>query len=184
VHRLDKNTSGVIIAAKNAKTLYGLSKQIKDKAATKIYWAICWGWPKSDQGRLINFIGRDPKDRKKMAEVGPKKGREAISDYKVLRHLTDDNENYYSLIEFNIKTGRTHQIRVQSKLMGNPILGDEVYGNKISQELSRKLNIKRQLLHARYLSITIPSESKQRTFEASLPDDFKSICEKLKEISD
>ncbi len=182
VHRLDKDTSGVIISAKNSKTLHSLSKQIKDRAVDKTYLAICFGWPENEKGVLSNYLGRHPKNRKMVAEIGPEKGKEAISHYTVVKYLATKNQDKLSLIEFNIKTGRTHQIRVQSALMGHPVMGDSAYGNKISNILSTKLKIVRQLLHSNTLSITIPGEKTQRKFEADLPKDFLNVLNDLKEV--
>lgn len=179
IHRLDKDTTGVMVIAKNAKALHSLSKQIKDRAVTKIYYALCFGWPKDPEGKLINYLGRHPKNRKMVAEVGAEKGREAISFYKVIEFLEDNKKNKISLIEFDIKTGRTHQIRVQSTLMGNPVIGDSIYGSKSSQKISASLKASRQMLHAKSIFITIPREKSQRKFEADFPKDFKKVLSEL-----
>lgn len=179
VHRLDKDTSGVIIVAKNERTMRSLSKQIQHHDAKKTYYAICYGWPKNESGHLISYLGRHPKYRKKIADIGKEHGKEAISDFKLIK-LFDTPLGKYSLIEFDIKTGRTHQIRVQVSNMGNPVLGDDFYGNKLSDILSSKLNIKRQLLHARKLEIAFPGDTKLTTFEAPLPEDFESILSRFK----
>lgn len=178
VHRLDKDTSGVIIVAKNNRAMHSLSLQIQHHDAQKTYYAICYGWPKDEKGHLVSYLGRHPKNRKKIADIGQKNGREAVSDYKLVK-LFDTPVGKFSLIEFNIKTGRTHQIRVQASNMGNPVLGDDFYGNKLSDTLSYKLNIKRQLLHARELKIALPGNTKLTTFEAPLPDDFESVLKKF-----
>ncbi len=181
VHRLDKDTSGVLIVAKNKRAMHSLSKQIQNRTVKKIYLALCCGWPKNSEGRLINHLGRHPKNRKMMADIGKEKGREAISDYKVLRYLEDSIGNKISLIEFNIRTGRTHQIRVQAKLIGTPVIGDGVYGNKHCLILSKKLNAARQILHAKTLAITLPGNNKPSIFEAPLPEDFSLVLKSLKE---
>ncbi len=177
VHRLDKDTSGLIVIARNKKAMHSLSRQIQNRSVEKIYWAICYGAPKKDRGEIVSFLGRHFKNRKKMADIGEEKGKKAVSYYKVLRYFNSDNKSF-SLIEFNIKTGRTHQIRVQASNLGNPILGDETYGSKQSIKLSRDLRISRQLLHAKRLSLTLPGDNKKRTFTSSLPQDFNSILEK------
>lgn len=179
VHRLDKDTSGVMIVAKNTETMRFLSKQIQNHTTKKIYWALCFGWPKNETGELINYLGRSPKDRRMITDVGKDRGRKAISYYKVLKYLKDKKGNKSSLIEFNIKTGRTHQIRVQSAKMNNPILGDLVYGNKISIKISKEMKIERQMLHAKTLSITLPNNTKHSVFDAPVPDDFESVLNKL-----
>lgn len=183
VHRLDKDTSGVMIVAKNSRAMHSLSKQIQNRTITKIYLALCSGWPKNPEGRLINYLGRHSKNRKIVADIGKDRGKEAISDYKVLQFFEDKNKNKISLIEFNIKTGRTHQIRVQAKKMGNPVLGDLVYGDKQSINLSKKLSIKRQMLHAKTLIITLPGDSKQKTFEAPVPEDLNLVLKNIKTLS-
>lgn len=182
VHRLDKDTSGVMIVAKNKRAMHSLARQIQNRTIKKIYWALCCGWPKNDEGILVNYLGRHPKNRKMIADIGNEKGREAISDYKVLRYFEDQAGNKMSLLEFDIKTGRTHQIRVQAKQIGTPIIGDAVYGNKHCISLSKKLNAKRQLLHAKTLAITLLGSNKPSIFEAPLPEDFKLVLEKLKDM--
>ena len=174
VHRLDKDTSGVIIVAKNARSMHSLSRQIQNHHAKKTYYAICYGWPKNESGQIVSHLGRHPKNRKKIANIGQNKGKEAISNYKLIKHFESSQGNY-SLIEFDIKTGRTHQIRVQAADMGNPVLGDDYYGNKLSETLSNKLEIKRQLLHAKTLVIKLPGNNKETSFEAPLPEDFNEI---------
>jgi 23S rRNA pseudouridine1911/1915/1917 synthase len=174
VHRLDKDTSGVIIVAKNAKSLHSLSRQIQNHSAKKTYNAICFGWPKKNCGALVNYLGRHPKNRKKIAEIGKIKGKEAISNYSLIKNF-ESPLGKFSLIEFVIETGRTHQIRVQAANMGNPVLGDDFYGNKSSEMLSHKMNIKRQLLHAKTLEIKLPGDNKAIIFEAPLPEDFQKV---------
>jgi len=182
VHRLDKDTSGIMIVAKNSRAMHSLSRQIQNRTIKKIYWALCCGWPKNSKGRLINYLGRHPKNRKMIADIGKDKGKEAISDYEVLQYLEDKAGNRVSLIEFDIKTGRTHQIRVQANIIGTPVLGDSVYGDKHCINLSKKLNVERQMLHAKILEITLPGDQKKSVFKAPLPEDFNSRLENLKVI--
>lgn len=189
VHRLDKDTSGVMVVAKNEKAMHSLSRQIQSASASasldgnrtvkKTYLAICYGWPKNISGHLKNYLGRHPKNRKKIADIGEEKGKEALSDYKVIKYLKDNAGNKISLIEFLLQTGRTHQIRVQSKYMGHPVMGDQFYGSKESMKLSSKLGIKRQLLHARSLEITLPEKNKTSKFLADVPLDFLSLLDKF-----
>jgi len=181
VHRLDKDTSGILIVAKNAKTMTLLAKQIKDRFAKKEYLAFCLGWPKNESGKLVNYIGRNPKDRKVMAEVGQERGREAISNYIVLKYFQSGSTKI-SLIQFVIETGRTHQIRLQSKIAGFPVLGDKIYSTKENTAFSAKLNIKRQMLHAHKLKIQITGNKTQTEFIAPVPQDFIELQEKLQEI--
>jgi 23S rRNA pseudouridine1911/1915/1917 synthase len=178
VHRLDKDTSGVMIVAKNDQTMHFLSEQIKDRKVKKSYLALCYGWPKDDHGQIINFLGRHPIDRKIVADIGEEKGRIAISNYQVEKYFTKD-KNKVSLIRFDIETGRTHQIRTQANISGFPVLGDEIYNRRESVHLSKELGIKRQLLHAHKLVITLPNKEDTSEFIAPIPDDFKIIIDKL-----
>ena len=179
IHRLDKDTSGIIVVAKNKKALTSISKQIKNRKVKKIYLALCYGWPEENKGTLRNHIGRSTKNRKLMAEVGAEKGRETISKYKVTKYLSDNQNHKFSLIEFNIKTGRTHQIRIQSKIAGFPVLGDSFYGGRESQKVAETKSITRQLLHAKSIDFYLPGETKPSHFEAPLPEDFQKVLESL-----
>ena len=179
VHRLDKDTSGVMVIAKTARALHSLSRQIINRNVKKVYWAIVYGWPRTKDGRLVNYLGRHLKNRKKMADIGLEKGKEAISEYKVLNSFITKKGEKFSLVEYDIKTGRTHQIRVQSAIAGFPIMGDITYGSRESILSSGKMKIARQLLHAKQISFTLPGENKQKVFEAPLPDDFNQILKTL-----
>jgi len=179
VHRLDKDTSGLLIVAKNPRSMHSLSAQIQKRTVKKIYLAFCAGWLKDENGILTNYLGRDPNDRRKIADVGQEKGREAISYYKVLDYLNDKYGNKISLVEFEIKTGRTHQIRIQSKLLGHPVLGDQFYNTKESEKIARENKISRQLLHAHKLTVYLLDKKDPDTFEAVMPDDFKTLLQNL-----
>ena len=179
VHRLDKDTSGVMIVAKNSRAMHSLARQIQNRTVTKIYWGLCVGWPKNETGTLINYLGRSSQNRKEFTEVGEAKGRKAISEYKVIDCFLTPAKEKISLVEFDIKTGRTHQIRTQSKIAGFPIIGDLTYFNKLSQEIGNRLKAQRQMLHAKLLSITLPGDNKASFFEAPLPDDFQSVLNQL-----
>jgi len=179
VHRLDKDTSGVLIVAKNTKAMISLANQIRDKKAKKIYLALCAGWPKEVSGKLINYLGRNKKDRKTYTEVGQEQGREAVSNFQVLQNYLTLKKERVSLVEFQIETGRTHQIRVQSMLAGFPIIGDQSYHTKESQIISEHLKAKRQILHAKSLTITLPNENSPQTFTAPPPSDFQKILDNL-----
>lgn len=178
VHRLDKDTSGVMIVAKNARAMHSLARQIQNRDVVKKYLAICYGWPKKEKGTLTNFLGRHAKNRKMIAEVGENKGKIAVSDYKLIKNFEIDRAKI-SLLEFDIKTGRTHQIRVQAKTIGCPVLGDQVYGSKDSIKLSKRLNANRQMLHAKELIITLPGDTKISKFEAPITPDFERVLEKI-----
>lgn len=161
VHRLDKDTSGLIIVAKNDKAHTKLTEMFKNKEVKKTYLAIVKGKVSKETGRIETNIGRDEKDRKKMSvSRDEKKGKLAITTYKVI----DSNERY-SLLDVNIETGRTHQIRVHMKHIGYPILGDIVYGRPDNK-------IMRQMLHAYKLEFKHPITSEEMVLEAQLPKDF------------
>ena len=160
VHRLDKDTSGIIVVAKNDAAHENLAKMFKEKNLEKTYMCIAKGIFKDKEGRLETFIGRDPKDRKKMAVV-EENGKLAISNYKVL----DESKNH-SLVEVKIETGRTHQIRVHMKYLNHPIMGDTTYGNGSD-------GAKRQILHAYKLKFIHPGTGEEMTVVAPLPEDFK-----------
>lgn len=182
VHRLDKDTSGIIIFAKNARSMFALSKEIHDRRVKKVYWAICIGWPKHDTDELIGYLGRSPKNRRLMAEVGEERGKKAVLSYKVVNYFEDNFKNKLSLIEFDLKTGRTHQIRVQASGIGCPVLGDREYGNKNNIELANKLGAERQMLHAKEISIALPGDEARSVFMAPIPEDMSRLLNCLTEI--
>lgn len=160
VHRLDKDTSGVIVVAKNDEAHTNLSEMFKEKTLEKTYVCIAKGIFKEKSGRIETLIGRDPRDRKKMAVV-TENGKIAISNYEVL----DESKNY-SLVKVRIETGRTHQIRVHMKSLNHPILGDSTYGNSTD-------GIKRQMLHSYRLKFIHPISKKEMVVTAPIPEDFK-----------
>ena len=163
VHRLDKDTSGVIVVAKNDEAHGKLSDMFKEKTLEKTYICIAKGIFKEKQGRIETLIGRDPRDRKKMAVV-QENGKNAISNYEVL----DESKNH-SLVKVRIETGRTHQIRVHMKYLNHPIMGDTIYGNE-----SEGAN--RQMLHAYNLKFNHPLKNKLMNMLAPLPEDFKKAA--------
>ena len=160
VHRLDKDTSGVIVAAKNDYAHRTISKQFKDRKVDKIYKALVWGNFEIKSGYIDVPIGRSESDRKKIG-VKTKKARDAYTEYKVLEQYEKT-----ALLEIKIKTGRTHQIRVHLAHIKHPVVGDAVYGKKDA-------NIDRQALHCFFLSFTHPVTGKRVEFEAELPEDIK-----------
>ncbi len=168
VHRIDKNTSGLLVVAKNDAAHISLAKQLEDKTCSRIYVALLEGVLKDDKGRIATFIGRNPKDRTKMAVLSS--GREAITDYKVIKRY----ENY-TLCEFSLKTGRTHQIRVHAKHLGHPIVGDKEYGYK-----NQKFKLNGQLLHAMRLKFIHPTKNCPVEFSCPLPDYFEKILKSIK----
>ncbi|MBT1278902.1 RluA family pseudouridine synthase [Thermoanaerobacter sp. CM-CNRG TB177] len=168
VHRLDKDTSGVMVVAKNDKAHISLSNQIKERSVFKKYVAIVEGVIKDEEGKIEAPIGRHPVDRKKMAVI--EDGRYALTLYKVLERFKEN-----TLIEAVIKTGRTHQIRVHMAFIGHPVVGDPVYGFK-----KQKFKLKGQALHSRVLGFIHPTKGVYMEFEAPLPEYFKKLIEILR----
>ena len=166
VHRLDKNTSGLLLVAKNDFAHRSLAEQIKNKTCQRKYMALCEGVFGKDEGRVETFIERNKTDRKKMAVSN--KGKKAITDYRVLKRFIDK-----TLVEFTLQTGRTHQIRVHCQMLNHPIVGDDIYGKK-------EKNLQGQLLHAYKITFIHPRNDKEMTFECELPLYFKQYLEKLK----
>ena len=169
VHRLDKDTSGIIIVAKNDKAHINMSEQIKNHEVQKTYLALVKGIVKENEATINMPIGRSTKDRKKMAVT--KNGKEAITHFKVLKRY-----NNYTLLQVQIETGRTHQIRVHLSEIGYPIVGDTTYSNG-----KNKWNIKGQCLHAKSLKFKHPITGKEMFLEARMPSYFEEI---LKELED
>ena len=169
VHRIDKNTSGLLVVAKNDRAHLSLSAQLAEKTCRRTYLALLEGNLKTDEGTVTTYIGRSPENRVKMAVVPPDKGKLAITDYSV-----ETRYKGFTLCRFDLKTGRTHQIRVHAKYLGHPVVGDAVYGIK-----KQKFKLNGQLLHAFRLTFTHPSSGKEMTFEAPLPDYFEDILNKL-----
>jgi 23S rRNA pseudouridine1911/1915/1917 synthase len=167
VHRLDKDTSGLLIIAKNDKAHLELSEQIKNREVKKIYYALVRGVVPENEATINMPIGRSTKDRKKMAVT--KNGKEAITHFKVLERF-----NKYTLLEVKIDTGRTHQIRVHLSEIGHPVVGDEVYSNG-----KNEFGVKGQLLHAKSLDFKHPVTGKEIHLEAELPDEFLNVLEQL-----
>jgi len=170
VHRLDKDTSGVIIMAKNDRAMQALQKQFMERTVKKSYLALVDGVPPTPIGRVEASIGRDPVHRKKMAIVSAEKGKKAISEYKTLESFAK-----HTLLEVAILTGRTHQIRLHCKFIGTPIVGDPDYGHR-----HQSIEIGRQFLHAARLTITLPGEAGPRSFEAPLPEELEKVLSELR----
>jgi len=171
VHRLDKDTSGILLVAKNDKALEFFQKQFKERKVEKKYLCLVVGNLKNKEGEIKTLLGRSPKDRRKQKvflpqEPGALGKREAITNYKVLERFKN-----YDLIEVEPKTGRKHQIRAHFSYLGHPIAGDKLYGFK--NQLCPK-GLKRQFLHASYLKIKMPDE-KIKEFRLELPEDLKSV---------
>ncbi len=170
VHRIDKNTSGLLVVAKNDRAHLSLAGQIAEKSCRRTYVALLEGNLKEDGGTVTTYIGRSQSDRTKMAVVPPEKGKLAITDYTVL-----DRAQGYTLCRFDLQTGRTHQIRVHAKHLNHPIVGDDVYGRK-----KREFSLEGQLLHAYRLEFTHPTSGERLSFTAPLPEYFQEVLKKLK----
>lgn len=176
VHRLDKDTSGVLLIAKNDKSLEFLQKQFEGRNTLKKYIALVTGHLKDKNGEIETLLGRAPGDRRKQKVYFPldpdaQGKREAITKYKVLKNFKN-----YDLIELEPKTGRKHQIRAHLAWLGHPIAGDKLYGFKNQPAPS---GLDRHFLHAEYLKITMPNGEKKE-FRSDLPEDLKNVLDKLK----
>lgn len=168
VHRLDKDTSGIMIVAKNDAAHISLSKQIQSKTAVRTYLAVVRGNIKTDSGTIETQIARDKTDRKKMAVV-KEGGRDAITDYEVLERF-----GKYTLVRCKLRTGRTHQIRVHMEYLGYPLVGDPKYS-----PMKTPFGIKGQALHSHTLEFTHPRTGERMKFEAPLPEDMHKIITRL-----
>lgn len=168
VHRLDKNTTGVLVVAKNNLAHQNIAEQIQNRTTKKIYIALVRGLIKEDSGVIDLPIGRHPTDRKKMAVV--KDGRNALTNFKVLKRYEG-----YTLVEIELKTGRTHQIRVHMSHIGHPVVGDDVYSNG-----KNPFGVTSQMLHAYILGFNHPKTGEWMEFVAPLPKEFDEVLKKLK----
>lgn len=169
VHRLDKDTTGVLVVAKNDFAHHHLAEQIRSRKAKRIYWAIVQGEINEAKGRIVAPIGRHPKDRKKMAVLS-QGGKEAITEFVVLERFRG-----YTLVECRLVTGRTHQIRVHFSYIGHPVVGDPLYGSR-----KQFFSIDGQALHAQKLSVEQPSTGETILCEAPLPPDMEDILKQLR----
>ncbi len=170
VHRIDKDTSGLLVVAKNDAAHLSLSAQIAEKTCAREYLALCEGIFKEDRGTVETQIGRHPTDRIRMAVLPAGKGRRAVTHFEVVKRYAKG----FTLVRFRLETGRTHQIRVHCRYMGHPIVGDPVYGSK-----KQKFELKGQLLHAFRLSLDHPRTGERMTFESPLPAHFKRVLDIL-----
>ena len=166
VHRLDKDTSGLLMVAKNDQTHLALAEQIKERSVEKIYLTLVHGRLKEDRGTIKAAIGRHPTDRKKMAVRFD--GREAVTHYEVLEYLKD-----YSYLQIKLETGRTHQIRVHMAYINHPVVGDPVYSR------SNRFHLAGQFLHAHKLSFIHPATRERMCFTVPLPDELQRVLEHL-----
>ena len=189
VHRIDKDTSGVIVVAKNDNAHINLSKQFSDHSIKRSYEALVWGMLKPKNGKIEEKISRSIKNRQLMS-VRKDKGKNAITNYKTLKIFQNLNLPKISLIECNLETGRTHQIRVHMNFKGNSILGDKSYGEKkkkfkkIDLNIEKKINnFDRQALHAKSLGFIHPKTGKEIFFKAEKPMDFHILIKNLEKAS-
>tara|TARA_B100000029_G_scaffold490391_1_gene549375 strand:- start:423 stop:1406 length:984 start_codon:yes stop_codon:yes gene_type:complete len=189
VHRIDKDTSGVIVAAKNDRSHIYLSKQFSEHSIKRIYESVIWGSLRPLNGRISENISRSKRNRQLMA-VSKNKGKKAITNYKTLKVFKNINLPKISLVECKLETGRTHQIRVHMNFKGNPIVGDKSYGKtkikfkKIDKIVEKNLkDFNRQALHAKSLGFIHPKTKKEIFFEADRPKDFDLLIKSLKKAS-
>tara|TARA_Y100001970_G_scaffold285436_1_gene405210 strand:+ start:674 stop:1654 length:981 start_codon:yes stop_codon:yes gene_type:complete len=186
VHRIDKDTSGLVVIAKNNISHENLSKQFKLHSITRIYQALIWGKLKPQSGKIETLITRSSKNRQLM-EIGIKKGKKAITNYKTIEVFENKNTPTLSLIECRLETGRTHQIRVHMSYKGNNILGDKKYKKKfkniknIEPDLKNTIiKLNRQFLHAKVIGFTHPISGKKLEFSSKLPEDLDFLLKKLR----
>lgn len=170
VHRLDKDTSGLILLAKNDKAHRFLQDQFRKRSVHKTYYALTDGFPPTPTGRVEAPIGRDPSHRKQMAIVPISRGRESVTEYKVIEKFEQ-----HALIAAYPHTGRTHQIRLHLAFLGCPIVGDRVYGHR-----KQILGAVRQMLHAYQIEIILPGESTPQIFQAPIPEDMNQLLRELR----
>jgi 23S rRNA pseudouridine1911/1915/1917 synthase len=173
VHRLDKDTSGLIMIAKNDKAIRWLQTQFKTRKVRKVYLALVDGHPPTPTGRIEAPIGRDSAMRRRMAVVSASKGRESVTEY-----LTVERYGDFTYLEAHPLTGRTHQIRIHMAFIGCPIVGDTLYGHR-----HPTVPIKRHFLHAARLTVLLPGEDAERTFEAPLPSELEEALHWVRERS-
>lgn len=174
VHRLDKDTSGLLIVAKTDEAHRGLAKQIETHSFGREYESLVYGRLKEKSGSINLPVGRNKNDRKKMT-VDPENGRRAVTYYTVLEEYPVFGSSY---IRLRLETGRTHQIRVHMSYLGHPVIGDEVYGNKASRALFPE--IRGQCLHAKFISFIHPITGQEMSFDAPLPDYFMELLKKCR----
>lgn len=167
VHRLDRWTSGLMVVAKSEAAHRALAAQLADRTLGRNYWTLVWGGVTEENGRVEAPIGRDPRDRKRMAVVD--RGRAAITDFRVLERLPQS-----TALDVSLRTGRTHQIRVHLAYIGRPIVGDPVYGRRHDAHAGRPA------LHARALHFVHPGDGRPRDFESPLPDDLRALLDRAR----
>ena len=184
VHRLDRDTSGLLVVAKNNESHQDLSKQFKDRTIHRIYFAIIYGKPKNQSGTITSYLARHPKDRKRFASVqgvhSEQHGKKAITHYKFLKNLGAG----LSLIQCKLETGRTHQIRVHLSELGHPIVGDLIYGSTTRLKSVESVQLREQIrsmkrigLHAAELGFIHPKTKMKLSFAANWPEDLQFLVQ-------
>jgi 23S rRNA pseudouridine1911/1915/1917 synthase len=181
VHRLDKDTSGLIVMAKDNAAHLSLSSQFQERTTDRAYYAIVHDVPRRLQGTIKSIMGRHPEDRKRFSSI-TRHGKEAVTNWDIVQAF-----KHFALLRLKLQTGRTHQIRVHMKELGHPILGDPVYGSrrKLKQIPDRTLkeildDFRRQALHAYLLGFTHPATGERLSFESALPRDFATVLDAIK----
>lgn len=176
VHRIDKDTSGLMVAAKTDRAHIGLAEQFKVHSIDRRYKAIVSGRMQTSEGKVDARLGRSSSNRKKMAIVGESQGKHAVTHWRQLRNLRDA-----TLVECRLETGRTHQVRVHMSSIGHPLLGDPVYGSvkKATREILETLNFRRQALHAAHLGFIHPVKSHALAFDSEMPSDMQELFNRL-----
>jgi 23S rRNA pseudouridine1911/1915/1917 synthase len=190
VHRIDKNTSGLVVIAKNNETHENLSAQFSKHTITRVYQLLIWGKLRPSKGKIDTFLTRSSKNRQLM-EVSNSKGKQAITNYKTIEVFENDKTPTLSLVECKLETGRTHQIRVHMTYMGNSIVGDDKYKKRYKklknidiklESLISKLN--RQFLHAKTLGFVHPKTNEEMIFSSILPQELSNLLKMLKNTSE
>jgi 23S rRNA pseudouridine1911/1915/1917 synthase len=190
VHRIDKNTSGLVVIAKNNETHENLSAQFSKHTITRVYQLLIWGKLRPSKGKIDTFLTRSSKNRQLM-EVSNSKGKQAITNYKTIEVFENDKTPTLSLVECKLETGRTHQIRVHMTYMGNSIVGDDKYKKKYKklknidmglESLISKLD--RQFLHAKTLGFIHPKTNEEMIFSSILPQELNNLLKMLKNTSE
>lgn len=180
VHRLDKDTSGVMVVARRKEALVDLVNQFKERKVRKVYLAMVNGKLDHKEGIIDSPISRSIKDRKKMGVANVKDGRRALSRYKVIKEISIDEKRVLSLLEVEIMTGRTHQIRVHMAAIDHPIIGDKAYGiGSLNRRLKEKYDLERQFLHSKELEIVHPNSGKKMKFTAKMPRGLKDVMKRM-----
>ena len=189
VHRIDKDTSGLVVVAKNNRSHENLSRQFSQHTITRVYELLIWGKLRPQKGVIETFITRSSRNRQ-MMEVSLRKGKKAITHYKTLELFENEKVPTFSFIQCKLETGRTHQIRVHMSYKGNNILGDKKYKKKfkkiknIDEDLNNKiLKLERQFLHAKQLGFDHPTSNERLEFSSNIPSELNNIIKKLRKLS-